>query len=104
MTQTFDAQQMALDGVTDATDTTTRPPAPVYAYHIFLPPGEIAWAARYHRMIFSEPVPYDEAVQSVLGGHSCYVERDGLQTAIEHLATFGVTVNVDTPGAGKRGM
>ena len=104
MTQTFDAQQMALDGVMDATATTTRPPAPVYAYHIYRQPGEPNWRARYHQMIFSEPVPYDEAVQSVLGGHSCYVERDGLQTAIEHLATFGVTVNVDTPGTSKRGV
>ncbi len=104
MTQTSDAQQMALDGAMDATATTTRPPAPVYAYHILLPPGSTAWTAKMHRMIFSEPVPYDEAVQSVLGGHSCYVEVDGLQTAIEHLATFGVTVNVDTPGTSKRGM
>ena len=104
MTQTSDAQQMALDGAMDATDTITRPPAPVYAYHIYRQPGEPNWRARYHQMIFSEPVPYDEAVQSVLGGHSCYVERDGLQTAIEHLAQLGVVVEVQAPTAGKRGM
>jgi len=101
MTQISDAQPSMIF-TNEGTIAKQHPP--VYAYHIYKRQANEHWRARYHRMIFSEPVPYDEAVQSVLGGHSCYVERDGLQTAIEHLAQLGVTVNVDTPGTGKRGM
>lgn len=87
-----DAHQMLLDGVMDATDIIARRPAPVYAYHIYQRPGEAHWRARYHRMIFSDPISVDEAVQRVIAGLSCYVERDGLKTAIEQLAAIGIKV------------
>lgn len=72
------------------------------AYHIYKRPGASAWTARYHRMLFSDPLPADEAVQRVATGLSCYVVADGLQTAIEHLAQLGVVV--ETPQTGKRGI
>ena len=99
MTQISDAQPSMLFPNEGAT---AKQHPPVYAYHIYKRPANEHWRARYHRLIFREPVPYDEAVQSVLGGHSCYVEVDGLQTAIEQLEQLGVTVHEDTPGAGKR--
>ncbi len=74
------------------------------AYHIFRQRGEPHWSARLHRMVHDAPIPADEAVQCVATGLSCYVEVDGLQTAIEHLAQLGVTVNVQALEKGKRGM
>ncbi len=71
------------------------------AYHIFRQRGAPTWTARHHRMIFSDPIPADEAVQRVATGLSCYVEVDGLQTAIEHLAQLGVTVKIQAQGKGK---
>lgn len=114
MTTTFDAHQMLLGGVTNATDTVqavmfdgSAVDAPkatgnVYAYHIHKRPGDLHWTARYHRMIFSDPIPADEAVQRVASGLSCYVEANGLQEAIEQLAQLEITVMVDTPGTAKR--
>ncbi len=116
MTQTFDAHQMLLDGVANATDTVQaamfdggavdapRATGSVYAYHILRRPGAPHWTARYHRMIFSDPIPAEEAVQKVAAGQSCYVERDGLETMIEQLAQLEITVTVDTPGTGKRSV
>ncbi len=101
MTQISDAQPSMLFPNEGAT---AKQHPPVYAYHIYKRQANEHWRARYHRMIFSDPIPADEAVQRVATGLSCYVEADGLQTAIEHLAQLGVVVNVDTPGAGKRGM
>ena len=115
MTATFDAHQMLFDGVANATDTVQavmfdgsavaapRATGSVYAYHIHRRPGAPHWTARYHQMIFGVPIPADEAVQRVANGLSCYVEADGLQTVIEHLAQLDVTVNKETPQTSKRG-
>lgn len=114
MTTTFDAHQMLLGGVTNATDTVQavmfdgsavdapKATGSVYAYHIHRRPGAPHWTARYHRMIFSDPIPAEQAVQKVAKGQSCYVEANGLQEAIEQLAQLEITVMVDTPGTAKR--
>ncbi len=101
MTQTFDAQPSM---IFTNEGTTAKQPAPVYAYHIYKRQANEHWRARYHRMIFSDPIPADEAVQRVATGLSCYVEVDGLQTAIDHLAQLGVVVNVQALETGKRDM
>ena len=101
MTQTSDAQPSMFFPNEGAT---AKQPAPVYAYHIYKRQANEDWRARYHRMIFDDPISADEAVQRVATGLSCYVEANGQQTAIEHLAQLGVTVNVDTPGTSKRSM
>lgn len=94
-----DSQQSMFDGTVG---TTARHAPPVYAYHIYKRQPNEHWRARYHRMIFGDPIPADEAVQRVAAGQSCYVERDGLQEAIEQLAQLEITVMVDTPGTDKR--
>lgn len=97
---TSDTQGSMFDGTVG---TTARMPAPVYAYHIYKRQPNEHWRARYHQMIFGDPIPADEAVQRVASGLSCYVEANGLQSAIDQLAQLGVTVNKETPQTGRRG-
>lgn len=94
-----DSQQSMFDGTVG---TTARHAPPVYAYHIYKRQPNEHWRARYHRMIFGDPIPADEAVQKVATGLSCYVEAGGLQAAIDQLAQLDVVVVVEAPGTGRQ--